>query len=540
MRTGLLFTQIGWSPFALSLMVAASAQAAPGDLDTTFAGTGTTRLGFGGGYDQANAVAVQADGKLVMAGFSEAGQYPYGTPEFSLVRLDTNNVLDASFGDGGKVLTPVSSVGLPSTDARANAVKIQADGKIVAAGYAYTGTNYSTFTVVRYNTDGSLDTTFGTNGTGIVYTDFGQASKISAMVIQSDGRILVVGHLVVPFNGGGDHFALARYQTNGVLDTSFGNGGIQTTVDGTEYCTGRGLMIQSDGNIVAVGTGIGSGHGGVDFAVFRYTTNGVLDTTFGGGTGKVFTQISTNNNNYSDSANAVATQFGNGTIQNPDRIVVAGSYQTDYPAYHSVFALVRYNLDGSLDTSFGTGGIVTNSITSGTATFNGDTAVSLVVQGFSIQPRKITVGGYSYANGTKYFTLARYNSAGGFDTTFGTNGTGTITIPFSPGVDAAANALAFQSGKFVLAGYSGVYSHNYDFEAMRLIQTDRLTPTLATADCCRSISQISIQPPMEWRSNRTGGWLLPGAPITHRTIFLRWPGSTLTALWILPSARTEK
>lgn len=169
----------------LSLLCIATALANPGDLDTSFAGTGKLRTGFGGGDDRAYAVAVQADGRLVMAGMSGLLSY---NGSFSLVRLDTNNVLDASFGEGGKVLTPVSSEGLPFSDARVNAVRIQADGKILAGGYAYTGTNYPTFTVVRYHPNGSLDTTFGTNGTGIVYTDFGQPSTIRAMVIQGTAR----------------------------------------------------------------------------------------------------------------------------------------------------------------------------------------------------------------------------------------------------------------------------------------------------------------------------------------------------------------
>src|SRR5260370_10792835 len=268
-----------------------NALAAAGDLDTVLAGTGKLRTGFGGGDDRAYAVAAQADGKLVMAGFSDTNSYPNGTPVFSLVRLDTNNVLDASFGNGGKVLTPVGLAGLPYTDARANAVSIQADGKIVAAGYAYIGTNYSTFTLVRYNPDGSLDTTFGTNGTGILYTDFGQGTVIRAMGIQSDGRIVVAGSTTYPANAGEGAVALARYETNGTLDVSFGTGGTQITTGITGYTGAHGLMIQGDGSILAVGIGIGSGHNGIDFTLYRYTTNGALDSTFGGGTGEGVTHI---------------------------------------------------------------------------------------------------------------------------------------------------------------------------------------------------------------------------------------------------------
>jgi len=136
------------SIFIQVLLFTARALAAPGDLDLTFAGTGQSRIGFGGGHDEGRAAAVQSDGKLVMAGSSTLS-YPYGRSAFALVRFDTNNVLDPSFGNGGKVLTFVRS------NAYVNAVRIQADGKIVAAGYSYdTNTLDSDFTLARYNPDG--------------------------------------------------------------------------------------------------------------------------------------------------------------------------------------------------------------------------------------------------------------------------------------------------------------------------------------------------------------------------------------------------
>ncbi len=479
-----------------------TAQAAPGDLDTTFAGTGKVRTGFGGGYATAYAAAVQGDGKLILAGYGN-GQYPAAGGDFLVARFDTNNLLDTTFGNGGTVVTPVSS-GYSSAYAGAYAVKVQADGKIIASGYAYNGTNYSDFTLVRYNSDGSLDPTFGTNDTGIVYTDFGQGTVIRAMVIQADGRIVVAGYTTYSANAGEGAVALARYQTNGTLDVSFGTGGTQITTGVTGYTGANGLMIQSDGKIVAVGIGIGSGDHGVDFALYRYTTNGVLDAAFGGGTGQVFTRIGANT--YDDdqnSAAAVATQFGTESIQNPDKIVVAGYHRNS--SDKSVFALARYNLDGSLDSSFGNGGIVTNPITSGSALFNGDVAVSLVVQGFSIQPRKITVGGYSSANGTNYFTLARYNSTGTFDTTFGANGTGTTVLPVistANGGDAAAYAMALQSGNFVLVGYRGISEGEIDFAAARFTSTGAIDTTFGSngvvlADVSDKSSQanaLAVQP----------------------------------------------
>ena len=136
----------------------AAVQAAPGDLDPTLAWTGRVRTGFGGGPGIARAAAVQNDGKLVLAGFS---QRTTTNSEFAIERFDTNNVLDASFGGDGRITTALGS----HDNAAANALRIQADGKPVAAGYAYDGTNDTpVFALVRYNPDGSLDTSFGNGG----------------------------------------------------------------------------------------------------------------------------------------------------------------------------------------------------------------------------------------------------------------------------------------------------------------------------------------------------------------------------------------
>jgi uncharacterized delta-60 repeat protein len=447
--------------FSPVLIFAPPGWAAPGDLDLTFRGTGEARTGFGGGHDVAYAATVQSDGKLVLAGASILN-YPSGTSIFALARLDTNNLLDATFGDGGKALTLVRS------NATVNAVRVQADGKIVAAGLS-SDAGYSDFTLARYNPDGSLDTTFGTNGTGIVYTDFGEGTVIKGMAIQADGKIVVAGYTTYVANAGEGAVALARYETNGTLDLSFGTGGKQVTTGVIGYTGAHAVTIQSDGKILAVGLGIGPGHHGVDFALYRYTTNGVLDTAFGGGTGQVFTLISSNGSSfdYFDSANAVAIQFGSELISNPDKIVVAGSYQNE-TTDKSVFAICRYNLDGSLDSSFGNNGIVTNAITAGSGVFDGDVGYSLVIQGQLFSPRKIIVGGTSLANNNTYFTVARYTATGTLDTTFGAAATGKVTIPIGAGVDAQAYAMALQSGKYVLGGYTGVFEHNYDFLAARL------------------------------------------------------------------------
>ncbi len=165
--------------------------------------------------------------------------------------------LDLSFGSGGKVITPVGS----SYD-YAYSVAIQADGKIVAAGYSDNGANYD-FAVVRYNTDGTLDTSFG--GTGKVVTAVGNfGSGASSVAIQADGKIVVAGS---SYNGANDDFAVVRYNTNGSLDTSFNGTGKVTTPIGSDDDYANSVAIQADGKIVVAGSSIGAPN---VFAVVRY------------------------------------------------------------------------------------------------------------------------------------------------------------------------------------------------------------------------------------------------------------------------------
>jgi uncharacterized delta-60 repeat protein len=243
-----------------------------GSLDTTFDGDGKVTTDFGG-TDQAHGVAIQADGKIVAVGSTRLS----GPNDFALARYNSDGSLDTSFDGDGRV-TGSFAIGV------ANAVVIQADGRIVAAGLAVVSGN-TDFALARYNTDGSLDTAF--DGDGRVNTDFaGSTDDAHGVAIQADGKIVATGYTV----SGTYEFALARYNTDGSLDTSFDGDGKVTTdfAGGVDQAFG-GVAIQADGKIVAAGC-LACFSGTPDFALARYNTDGSLDTTFDGD-GKVTTDF---------------------------------------------------------------------------------------------------------------------------------------------------------------------------------------------------------------------------------------------------------
>ncbi|MFF1396789.1 calcium-binding protein [Streptomyces sp. NPDC058287] len=313
---------------AFVLLCPGAALAAPGDLDPSFGTGGKVTTDFGAN-DGAEGVALQADGKVVAVGNSGAG--------FALARYNTDGSLDTSFDTDGKVTTDFGS---PSANL-AHAVALQADGKIVVAGLVGDPvTAEGNFALARYNTDGSLDTSFGTGGK--VITDMGGADGAFGVAVQADGRIVAAG--LSGAGTAGDNFALARYNADGSLDTSFDNDGKVITDFGGDD-PGHGVAVQADGKIVAVGASAPLNTGDYDFALARYNTNGSLDTSFDTD-GKVTTAFGED----SDTASDVVLQ--------PDGKIVAFGHSDQLPGNITDFdfALARFNADGSLDTSFDTDG----------------------------------------------------------------------------------------------------------------------------------------------------------------------------------------
>jgi len=391
-------------------------------LDTTFGNGGKVTTAIGTTLDEAFALAIQADGQLVAAGTSNTGTQN----EFALVRYNPDGSLDTTFNTTGIVTTAIGT----STD-QAFALAIQADGKLVAAGYSYNGAQYL-FALVRYNPDGSLDTTF--NGTGIVTTAIGTIADMAfALAIQPDGQLVVAG-FSYSLTDTQDEFALVRYNTDGSLDATFNTTGMVTTAIGSHNDQAHALAIQADGKLVAAGY---SDNGTQDvFALVRYNPDGSLDTTFNS-TGMVTTAIGT----IADLASALV-------IQPDGQLVAAGLSITT--GTRNEFALVRYNTDGSLDTTFNSTGMVTTAIGG-----KGDQARALAIQ----PDGKLVAAGSSYTGTQNKFALARYNTDGSRDSTF--NGSGKVTTAIG-NKGASASAVAIQAdGMLVAAGYS----FNKDFQA---------------------------------------------------------------------------
>ena len=347
--------------------------------------------------------------------------------------------INPSFG-GGIVTTPIGTV-----DDEARALAIQSDGKVVAAGYSTINVDEPIFALVRYNTNGTLDTTFNT--TGKVTTPIGTIDdKVFALAIQSDGKLVVAGY---SYDGTQNIFALVRYNTDGTQDTTFGTGGIVTTAIGTVDDEAFALIVQPlDGKLVAAGRSkINTVNGNVyEFALVRYNTDGTLDTTTFNVTGSTPGIVTTViGNGGDDEANALV-------IQPLDGKLVAAGYS--YNGTQNTFALVRYNTNGTLDTTgFGRQGIVTTAI----VPFTSPTGINSVAFALVIRnDGRLVAAGYSTTNTSNQhifanvFAVARFLPTGSLDTSFGGTGIATTEIGIILDDDEAF-ALAVRSDMSVVA-----------------------------------------------------------------------------------------
>ncbi|MHA2219539.1 MAG: DUF4215 domain-containing protein [Candidatus Hodarchaeales archaeon] len=398
--------------------------ATPGDLDFTF----NSPHGFvtydSGGHDYAGGVAIQNDGKIIIAGSSVNAL---------LLRYNTDGTLDSTFGSGG-VVTYSGGRFFALT------VAVQDDGKIVVGG----SDSFDDLLLLRYNSNGTLDDTFGSSG--VVTYDMGLwDSRAKSIAMQADGKIVVGGEYFSDIIS----FLILRYDTDGTLDNTFGTGGRVFVYDSEELSD---LAIQSDGKIIVTGSSTGEENTPRGVIVVRLNSDGTPDSSFGTGGQVIY--------------DGGLTEFGQGLVlQNDGKIIIVGyslNSSREIFGYYEIL-LLRYNNNGTLDNSFGTGGVAIYDLTP----FD-DFALSVNID---ITERIIVLG----KSGNNMF-ITRFNNNGTLDATFGNDG--IVAYGFGGNGWSGQDGLALQAdGKIVIAGnsFNGI---DYDVLILRLLSDTPDTPPI--------------------------------------------------------------
>ncbi len=394
----------------------------PGTLDKTF---GEGGIVIGKNYGGCNDLLIKKDGKIISIG---SGADDGSIGGFMAMRYNTDGTLDISFGDSGKIVTNLDSRGNEGLYGA-----LQADGKIVVAGYVAQQGDGNNLAVVRYTANGILDSSFGTNG--VIVEAIGKQYEFpTGIVIQPDGKIVVGGYTEDFSDDNAEPSAIyfVRYNEDGSHDLSFGSNGIYKEYSLLPVQSG-GVALQPDGKLLIGGNYIVSN--GYAFFVKRYTMNGTPDKTFGnnGQATHYFLQGSGGSKTYATA------------LQNNGKIIVAGSTYHNTNPYAT---MVQFNADGTIDNSFGDQGEAIDTIGD-----YGSIIYDLALQGDG----KIVaaVNSLDENTGEEAFAVARYLRNGELDSAFGVNGSNTMVINDQP--TSVAVALQ-QYGKIVLGGYSVTYN----------------------------------------------------------------------------------
>ncbi|MBI4897535.1 MAG: hypothetical protein HY827_04115 [Actinobacteria bacterium] len=422
----------------LAAVIPQSAAAASSDFDPTFGAGGKLTHSVVPGDDTAFAAALQSDGKLILAGRA----YVSSRYQSSVARLNSDGTLDSTFAGDGDLWTSIGS-----TRDVSYAAYVQPDGKILVAGITDAGPK-DDMGLIRFNADGTLDSTFG-SGTGKAYYWFGSPGSSNAhayaMAVQSDGKIVIAGDTET---GGTQDFAVIRANGGGGLDSTFGSGGRVYTPIGSSNDTANAVIVQPDGKIVVAGQA-DNGGAGFDFAIARYNSDGTLDASFDGD-GIVTADFGTDD------------QYINSIAVRPDGSILAAGYSQPGSVEHVV--IVRYTATGALDTTFGVGGVVNTFAPGGESRAN-----EIALQNND----KFVVAGTFYDGTYTDHFVAQYLASGALDTSFDGDG---MLITGAVGADEHGEALAIgPDGKIVVVGDTYIGS-NYDMTAMRLVGEPQLVP----------------------------------------------------------------
>ncbi|WP_432672048.1 T9SS type A sorting domain-containing protein [Flavobacterium sp. SM2513] len=451
--------------FMLQLSFAQNA----GDLFTAFGTNGTVATNIGQADFIVKSQAVQSDGKLLLFGNVE-GSYFSNT---YLLRLNTDGTLDTSFNTDGKII--INDIEF------ATKVLVQSDSKIVIGG----SLNFDVV-LMRYNTNGTLDTTFGTDG--IVSNDSDTTSRsMQDFTIQTDGKFLVLSD----FYSGSQDYRVLRYNANGIPDTAFGNNGsITTDIGDTEFA--KTIAIHSDGKFIVGGTTVSDAPSTFSIFVARYNSSGTLDASF-------------NSNGKKVVATSVFNDFLNVALQEDGKILFG---YTSYVSSSPKLKLIRLNTNGNYDTTYGTSGVAT--FTAPTNFGNGSKKFKIQADGkvfvfvnsstivnnasnnnllmmrintnatldtsfngsgfqefsfftnndtgsdFSLVDNQIIVSGNTEETLVlNKIGVAKFNSSGSLDLSFGTDGKSLYYFPYE-GYDESKCSTIQADGKIIVAGTSHV------------------------------------------------------------------------------------
>jgi len=391
-----------------------------GSPDTSFNGDGKLTVEFeinDQGSTHFTCTTVQSDGKIVVGGNTWNGS----NSDFLVARYNVNGTLDSTFSDDGWQTTDLSVFA-----ESVNSIVIQSDGKIVAGGNTSDQSGIR-FALVRYNSNGSLDSTFSDNG--IQISNLNSSGQINSLALQADGKIVAAGNV---WNGSNNDVAVARYNTNGHPDSTFSSNGLQQTDLGNSEEFGNSVAVQSDGKIIVAGSV--NNYGNADFVVLRYNADGSPDLSFNSN-GILQSDIGGN-----DNCTAVA-------LQADGKIVVAGTtsqYQdNDYQNTNMVAA--RFKADGTSDNTFGTNGIVITDLD------NNDVATALAIE----KNGKIILAGGSNSR----FAFVRYTPDGALDSTFSQNRISTVSSKGSNAIENTVQGIAISNSRLYAAG-DGKYPGN--------------------------------------------------------------------------------
>jgi uncharacterized delta-60 repeat protein len=396
--------------FALLAQSSFAVSGQPGTLDASFGTGGKVMTSFGAANDRATAVALQPDGKIVVAGYCRNSSQD----DFCALRYEADGTLDQSFGSAGKA---INAVGIDNDSVVA--VALQPDSKIVVVGFCLNSSNLTDFCALRHNADGSVDTDFGSGGK--VIASLSSRAIATSLVLQPDGKLVLAGYCGVINSY---DFCAVRLNADGSRDNSFGGGTVVKAIgSGDDRATA--IALQPDGKLVLAGY-CGGSSTSYDFCALRLNADGTTDLTFSGGT--VITPIGAGTS--FDQVNAIALQ--------PDgKLVLAGWCQGGLLD----FCALRYEANGALDASFGSGGKVITAVGTGN-----DQANALALQ----SDGKLVLIGWCDGSGGKDFCAVRLHSDGSLDQSFGSGG--KVITPVGAGTDRA-DAIAIQTdGKLVLAG----------------------------------------------------------------------------------------